>query len=457
MKYIRRSTTISVRLNNLIIPTLCPLVAISLWANSARGDQPILFSRDVAPVLLENCTSCHNAKKAEGSYRLDTFAELLKPGDSGSMPIAMEIGQESELLRRLITDDLTERMPEGGDALAPAKIELIRNWLADGAKFDGSNQELELTFVVPARRHPDPPTTYPVPIPVTAVTFSPKGDQVIASGYHEVTIWDSATGTLARRMGNIGQRTFAIRTSPDGHQIAAAGGQPGVSGEVRLLDFVSGEVTAVVARSTDVVLDVAFRPDGQQIAVAGADSLIHIVDLETLQTVQTMAGHADWVTAVGWSSDGLRLVSASRDKTAKVFEATTGELLNTYAGHAAAVRGVMMSADGTHVFSVGADNQWHRWEASGGKRIAVLGLGGEGFQITGNESTHWVPVSNGRLLQIDVSKNAIEKSFVGLSDWAITAAWNPEAEQVVVGAFNGEVAVWELADPTAIHRWLAKP
>lgn len=457
LKKSRQSVTLVVPQINTITATISAILAAVLCSYAASADQPILFSRDVAPIFIQNCTSCHNAKKAEGSYRIDTFAELLKPGDSGESPVALEAGHESELLRRLTTADAFERMPEGSDSLPADEIDVIRRWLDEGAKFDGTDQDLELTFVVPAKRHPAPPASYRLPVPVNAVAFSPEGDQVIVGGYHELSIWDAATGMLVRRIDNIGQRTFAIRTSPASNQIAVAGGQPGSNGEVRLLDFASGEVTAVVARSTDVALDVAFRPDGNQIAVAGADSLIHIVDLETKQTVQTLAGHADWVTAVGWSSDGQRLVSASRDKSAKVFEVKTGELLATYAGHGAAVRGVLMSGDGTQVFSVGADNQLHRWEASSGKRINAVALGGEGFHITGSESTLWVPVSDGRLLQIDLTKNAVDRAFVGLSDWVLAADWNPQTDQVVAGAYNGEVAFWRLDDAAALNRWVAKP
>lgn len=423
----------------------------------ARADDAVIFSRDVAPILIENCTSCHNAKKAEGSYRIDTFTELLKPGDSGELPIAQEAGHVSELLRRLITDDAGERMPEGSDPLPAAQIEIVKRWLEAGAKFDGADQDLALTFVAPPPRHPQPPKSYNVSVPVTAVAFSPDGAEVLVGGYHEITVWDANEGTLVRRIENVGQRTFAIRPSADGKLIAVACGEPGRSGEVRLIDFATGEVTAVVARLTDVALDVAFRPDGAQLAVAGADSLIQIVDLKTMQTVKTLAGHADWVTAIAWSGDGKRLVSGSRDKSAKLFEAETGELLTTYSGHGAAVRGVMMSADGKHVFSSGADKQLHRWDATGGKRIAVVGLGGEGFHITGNESTLFVPSSDSRLLQIDLTKNSVDKAFAGLTDWAMASDWHRETGQVVAGAYSGEVAVWSIADAVAVSRWVAKP
>ncbi|MGI9443148.1 MAG: c-type cytochrome domain-containing protein, partial [Rubripirellula sp.] len=45
----------------------------------AADESRVSFKRDVAPIFLENCVACHDAKKAEGGYRIDTFTELSKP------------------------------------------------------------------------------------------------------------------------------------------------------------------------------------------------------------------------------------------------------------------------------------------------------------------------------------------------------------------------------------------
>ena len=84
------------------------------------------------------------------------------------------------------------------------------------------------------------------------------------------------------------------------------------------------------------MLDAAFRPDSDQIAVASADSLIRIYNVETMQLVRTIASHADWVSDIAWSDDGSRLVSGSRDKSAKVFDALSGDMVASYLGHGAA-------------------------------------------------------------------------------------------------------------------------
>ena len=424
----------------------------------ASADEPVSFRSDVAPILQQHCVACHSAKKAEGGYRVDTYADLLKPGDSGEPPLSAAEGHAGEFLRRLVTDDESERMPAESEALSAESIRLITTWLAEGAKFDGPDPEELLAFVVPPPRYPDPPAHYHAAVPVTAMAFSPDGSQLFVGGYYEITVWQVADGTLARRIPNLGQRVFGLALSADGTLLAAACGEPGRSGEVRLVDVASGEIKAVVARSTDVALDVAFRPNSHQLAVGSADSAIRIIDTETLESVRTLASHADWVTAVAWSADGTRLASASRDKSAKVFDAESGELLTSYSGHGSAVRGVLFTPDGQHLLSAGTDNRLHRWEAAGGKRIAAVALGGEGFRpIAGGDGWALVPVADKRLLQIDLSTNAVARAFTGLSDWTMSTAWHAGTGRVAAGAFNGEVRIWNAADAQPAHNWLAKP
>lgn len=438
--------------------TVLGLAFVGGLAGAVQGDDSVSFSRDVAPVLQEHCVACHSAKKAEGGYRVDTFAELTQAGDSGEAPIDKTAEHLGEMFRRIITDDESERMPAESDPLAAESIELIKRWLASGGEFDGSDPDQLLVFVIPPPQYPDPPAAYPAAVPITAIAFSPDGKEVLAAGYHEVTIWSADDGSLVRRITNLGQRIFAIAIHPDGRSIAVACGEPGRGGEVRLVDYASGEVKAVIARSADVALDLAFRPGTHQLAIGTADSMIRVIDTETLETVRELASHADWVTAVAWSPDGTRLASASRDKSAKVFDAESGELLTSYLGHGDSVRGVMFSADGQHIFSSGTDARLHRWETAGGKRIALIPLGGEGYRLVpGGDHAPLVPLADKRVLQIDPAKNAVLKAFAGLGDWALSVAWHPATERVVAGAYNGEVQLWNAADGQSVSSWIARP
>lgn len=445
----------------LALSACCFLIhgAVALGEDAAV----VSYRRDIAPILLDSCLACHGPKKAEGGYRVDTYDELLKAGDSGELPIDTAPEHVSELLRRITSEDDSERMPAEDEPLAAEQIALIQQWIAAGGKFDGKDASLPLALVIPPAQYADPPEVYSQAIPITATAFSPDGKQIVTGGYHELTIWNAENAELVRRIKNIGQRVFALAFSSDGQTLAVGCGEPGRSGEVRLVDFNSGEIQQVFARANDVVLDLAFRPGTNELAIASADSTIRIVNTETQQEVRRILSHADWVTAVAWSDDGTRLASASRDKSAKVYDAATGDLISSYMGHAAALRGVSILADNQQVFSAGADNKLHRWNVEGGKKVAEVKLGGEGYKLIRTPTDLFVPCSDQRLLRIDLSNNQIAQEYTGHSDWVLTAACQPNSpadnnrRYVASGSFNGEVRIWNIADAAIIRQWIAKP
>lgn len=441
---------------NLCFLLSSTLVWILPGQAASAEDTSVSFRSDVAPILLDNCVACHNAKKAEGGYRIDSFTELSKAGDSGIAPLEKSTETTVELLRRLTTEDESERMPAESEALTAAQIKVVTDWIEAGSAFDGPDPDELLPFVIPPREHPESPATYPARLQVTALTFSRDDHLLYSGGYHEILAWD-ADGNLQGRIGNVGQQTYALSLVPGKNQLAVASGSPGFGGEVRIIDLSTHKVTTVLARCNDVILDMAFRPDGKELAVAAADKSIRILDMETLETKQTLLSHADFVTAIAWSRDGKQLVSASRDKSAKVFNAETGQLLISYQGHANAVRGVHVLPDGKQVVSAGNDHKLHRWNISDAKKTAEVAIGGEGYRIASAENCVLVPSSDNRLLKIDLSKNQVTTQFKGHEDWVLTAAVSSDQTRVATGAHDGEIKIWNLVDGALINSWIAQP
>lgn len=441
------------------------LTILVLWAMVAAAeaaDTPISFRSDIAPILQDSCLACHGAKKAEGGYRVDTYEQLLKAGDSGEVPVAANADDPSELVRRIACEDESERMPAETEPLTAEQVAKFKRWVAEGAKFDGENPSQALALVIPPPTYSSPPEHYAHPLPITAVTFSPDGKTVVAGGYHELTVWNIEDGSLIRRIPNVGQRVFALSFSPDTKTLAVGCGEPGKSGEVRLIDYATGEVKGVIARTSDVVLDIAFRPGTSELAIASADSSIRIIDTQTLKEIRTIASHADWVTSVAWSDDGKLLASGSRDKSAKVYDGTSGDLISSYLGHGNIVRGVSILPDNKQAVSVGADNKLHRWNIADNKKVAEVGLGSEGNKIVRQGDNALVPCADSRLLMVDLKSNKVVKEFKGHTDWVLSVAQQPGASDpasqlLVSGSFNGEVKLWKVSDAALVRGWLAKP
>ena len=99
------------------------------------------FSREVRPVLAEHCLPCHgpDAAARQAGLRLDLRETATARGKSGRIPIVPGDPGSSEIIRRIGAEDHAVRMPPafaGRPALAPEQIELLAQWIMDGAGFD---------------------------------------------------------------------------------------------------------------------------------------------------------------------------------------------------------------------------------------------------------------------------------------------------------------------------------
>jgi hypothetical protein len=104
-------------------------------ADAAKAE-PIVFSRDIQPLLAKNCLVCHGPDEAESGLRLDSADRAYAKLESGKRAIMPGQTGMSELLHRVATNDMDERMPPEGDPLRKDQIELLRQWIADGAKYE---------------------------------------------------------------------------------------------------------------------------------------------------------------------------------------------------------------------------------------------------------------------------------------------------------------------------------
>jgi hypothetical protein len=114
------------------------LFLLSLTLAASACAEPVHFSRDVLPILSANCFACHgpDEKERKAKLRLDIEAEAKKPRD-GEAPVLGGKPEQSSVFMRLITKDEDDLMPppESHKTLKPAQIEIVRRWIAEGAKW----------------------------------------------------------------------------------------------------------------------------------------------------------------------------------------------------------------------------------------------------------------------------------------------------------------------------------
>jgi hypothetical protein len=91
---------------------------------------PKSYARDVAPVLDHWCIACHHGDEPHGGLRLDSFAGVLRGGDTG--PAIIPGDPDGSLLLAKIERRDRPSMPPRRRFPAPLTA-LIRAWIAAGA------------------------------------------------------------------------------------------------------------------------------------------------------------------------------------------------------------------------------------------------------------------------------------------------------------------------------------
>jgi len=471
---------------------LLALLAVScsfVAPTTAAADEPS-FLRDIAPLVTTRCAGCHGDKKAEGDYRLHTFDYLLLAGASGTAAIVPGKPDESELLTRLVDADPSTRMPQEDEPFTNAEIDLVRRWIAGGAKFDGVDRKASIKSQLPVRRHAEAPQRYAHAAPVYALAWSPSGEELAVAGLREVTIWNSG-GKLVRRLGGLPLRIHAIKYDRSGRRLLVGGGSPGDFGELTLVDPSGKTAPQVVAVFDDVVLGVAWSKDESRLAGASADRSVRVFTAADRKLQWTSRLHSDFATAVSFRDDDKFVATSGKDCTVKVLDAATGKIFTTFNGHQMnlgqepgrhAVSDVAFMPDSPQAVSVGEGRSVRLWEPE--KAQAESGDAGDmesrfakaahtqylahgssrsGLKLAVVGKQLFVATGDGPVKHFDLAKLkpgtalATEPDLVGSPQWTYSLAVEPKSMRVAAGSHDGSVRIWDAATAKLLMTFTASP
>jgi len=117
------------RFGFLVLATAGLIAAMQSCAHEVFSDPNgrICFERDILPIFNSKCASsgCHDANSSAEGYVLDSYKHITSSGISKGHP-------SSSKLYNIIIDG--EMPPRRSPKLTTNEINLIRDWIADGAK-----------------------------------------------------------------------------------------------------------------------------------------------------------------------------------------------------------------------------------------------------------------------------------------------------------------------------------
>ena len=217
---------------------------------------------------------------------------------------------------------------------------------------------------------------------IKGLAFTPDGKQLVSAGDDKVIrVWDWQAGKTVRTIrGQVGPgnegKIYAMALSPDGRWLAVGGWMhkecAGRCGEIRLYDFATGNLVALLKGHKNVVNALAFSPDGKRLISGNFENTAIIWDVESHELVYRLEGHKDQVHAVGFTQDGTRAITGSDDNTLKLWSVNDGKEIATLEGHKDKVFRLAVSPlDGT-IASGSDDGEIRLWDGKAGRYLRTL-------------------------------------------------------------------------------------
>jgi WD40 repeat protein len=165
-----------------------------------------------------------------------------------------------------------------------------------------------------------------------------------------------------------------VAFSPDGRQLAS-GDRPGT---VKIWDAQTGKEQCKFNVGSHIWA-LAFSPKGRWLATGSrADGQAKVWDVSSGRLRLALPGHTKGIEGLAFSPDGRRLGSAGGDGTVRFWDFPSGRELLTFRGHEQplAINGLSFSADGRRLTSVSVDGVVKVWETATGATVATLHPGG---------------------------------------------------------------------------------
>jgi uncharacterized membrane protein len=101
----------------------------SSGSGGAAAAATVSFAKDILPLLQNRCVNCHGGERTSKGLSLNSFDAVMAGSENGPVVTAGDAANSS-----LVQMVASGKMPKRGPQLTPAEVQLITDWINQGAK-----------------------------------------------------------------------------------------------------------------------------------------------------------------------------------------------------------------------------------------------------------------------------------------------------------------------------------
>ena len=278
---------------------------------------------------------------------------------------------------------------------------------------------------------------------VKAVAYSAIDASVVASGGTDraVKLWNLRNNTVTT-LGHHSDTVNSVAFSRDG-QLLVSGSDDYT---FKVWDFSRQREIESLQHITDNTMSqikaVAFSPNGQRLATAGAH--VKLWNTHNWTEVTTLR-HNEWVWAIAFSADGQLLAAGDANGQINVWDVQKHHLLIQLQGGTEDIGSVAFSPNNRILAAAGYEGKIRLWQVPNWEYLGTLKTNGTVHDVsfssdsntlasTGYESVNLWKVESGE-------KIATLSGHIG---WVNAVAFSPDADTLISGGDDETLRIWDL-------------